>query len=429
MQEIKEKQPQVFCRHDKMEDAELLKPHPENTNRHPKAQIEILGYVIGGKEGKPGNGWRNTVVVSKRSGFITKGHARHQVALQRGWKVPVEYQDYADLMEEKRDMAADNLVAELAEQDQDALKALLQEARGLKLDPALFGMTPRQSELLLGAITEPESSISLDRIKQLDKKWKVKPGQLWKLGEHRLICGDSRDPEIVKKVMGGGIMPDLCVTDPPYGVEYDANWRNDAIQAGTPGKNGGKLIRSAPQGRAIAKVQNDHIVHWEKAFALFPGSVMYCWHAPTYGPSVDADLQVCDFDIRAQIVWNKNNIIISRGHYHWKHEGCLYGVKKGRTANWQGDRRQCTVWDIDMVKNDTGHSTQKPLECMARPIRNHTREGDAVYDPFGGSGTTLMACQTLKRICYTVEIGTDFCAVILQRFLDVTGIKPELCRG
>jgi DNA modification methylase len=417
------KEPQIFCRHDKLVDAGSLKPHPENTNQHPKAQLTVLGKVI------MGNGWRNTVVVSKRSGFITKGHARHLVALEHGWRVPVEYQEYADAMAEKRDMAADNIVAELAEQDRDMLKALLTEAASLKVDPSLFGFTAKQAELMMGETNDPnEASVaSLDRIKALDKRWKVKPGQLWRMGQHRLICGDSRNPEIVERLLRGGAMPNLLVTDPPYGVKYDASWRNDASQAGQPGKHGAsKGTKPLPKGRAVAKVQNDHIVDWRDAYALFPGNVLYVWHAPTFGPAVDADLVACEMEIRAQIVWNKNHIVISRGAYHWKHEACLYAVRKGKSANWQGDRKQCTVWDIDMVKNDTGHSTQKPLECMARPIRNHTVEGDVVADFFTGSGTTMAACQQLKREFRGIEIDTGFCAITLQRYLDLTGDKPEV---
>jgi DNA modification methylase len=246
------------------------------------------------------------------------------------------------------------------------------------------------------AVEPSDAEPQIDKAAELNKKWKVKAGDLWQIGEHRLVCGDSTASETVLRLLDGA-KPGICVTDPPYGVEYDANWRNEA-------------------DRANGKVENDDKADWTAAWQLFAGSVVYCWHAGRRASEVQASLEIAGFEIRAQIVWAKSNFAISRGHYHWKHEPCWYAFRKGETANWIGDHSQTTLWEIDKpTKSETGHSTQKPLECMARPIRNH--EGD-VYEPFAGSGTTLVACQNLNRKCYAIEISENYCAVILQRMSD-----------
>lgn len=196
------------------------------------------------------------------------------------------------------------------------------------------------------------------------------------------------------------------VTDPPYGVEYDADWRTHATR-----KVNGKLLSVG--AHAIGKVTNDDRSDWLEAFDLFSGNVIYCWHASACAVQFAQDIVSAGFVIRAQIIWAKNNMVIGRGDYHWKHEPCWYAVKKGKTSLWNGDRTQTTVWDIDKpMRSETGHSTQKPLECMARPIRNHS--GD-VYDPFVGSGTTLVAAENLNRKCYAMEISPAYVAVCLER--------------
>jgi DNA modification methylase len=206
------------------------------------------------------------------------------------------------------------------------------------------------------------------------------------------------------------------VTDPPYGVEYDADWRNRALRRdGTP-----------IAGRAVGKVSNDDIADWAPAWRLFPGDVAYVWHAGRRASEVQRSLEGVGFQIRSQIVWAKNNFAIGRGDYHWQHEPCWYAVRDGKTGHWAGDRSQTTVWDIDKpMKSDTGHSTQKPVECMARPMRNNSRPGAAVYDPFCGSGTTIIAAEQLHRRAYGIEIEPKYVAVILQRYLDATGTRPE----
>lgn len=255
-------------------------------------------------------------------------------------------------------------------------------------------------------VTTADAEPQIDRAEELNKVWRVTLGDLWQIGEHRLLCGDSTKKEDVGRVMGE-TKAALMVTDPPYGVEYDADWRNRADRA-----NG------KPYGAsAIGKVKNDDVADWTPAWLLFTGDVAYIWHADRRASEVQRSIESAGFAIRCQIVWAKQQFAISRGDYHWKHEPCWYAVRNGATGHWGGDRSQTTLWEIDKpVKSETGHSTQKPLECMSIPIRNH--DSEYIYDPFLGSGTTMVACQNLNRKCRGIEISPDYCAVILQRMHD-----------
>jgi DNA modification methylase len=224
-------------------------------------------------------------------------------------------------------------------------------------------------------------------------------GDLFEIGEHRLLCGDSTDSDAVAKLLDGK-EPYLMVTDPPYGVVYDASWRDDALSEGET-------------GRAKGKVKNDTNADWTEAWALSPSKVAYVYHADKFSGTVQKSLEDCDFDIRCQIVWVKSHFAIGRGDYHHKHEPCWYAVKKGNKGNWASDRKQTTVWEIAKPsKSETGHSTQKPVECMAKAIANH--DGD-VHDPFLGSGSTMVAAHQLNRKCYGMELDPKYCQVIIDR--------------
>jgi DNA modification methylase len=210
------------------------------------------------------------------------------------------------------------------------------------------------------------------------------------------------------------------VTDPPYGVSYDASWR---LEAG---------VNKPWQTRAEGKVENDDRADWKETWELFQGSVAYVWHGGLHAAQVAKNLEEAGFQIRSQIVWSKPSLVMGRGHYHWQHEPCWYAVRSGRTAEWGGDRKQSTIWNIANMHRTQGsvddgktfHSTQKPVECMARPIRNH--DSEFVYEPFSGSGTTIIACEQLGRKCRAIEISPAYVAVALQRWADATGKTPKL---
>jgi hypothetical protein len=160
--------------------------------------------------------------------------------------------------------------------------------------------------------------------------------------------------------------------------------------------------------RAVGKVVNDDQADWREAWALYPGDVAYIWHGGVHAGVVQTSLEVCRFTVRSQIIWAKSQLVISRGHYHAQHEPCFYAVRDGRTGHWTGDRKQTTLWQFDKPRqSETGHSTQKPVECMRRPIENNSAPGQAVYEPFSGSGTTIIAAEMTGRVAHAIEIASD----------------------
>jgi DNA modification methylase len=236
------------------------------------------------------------------------------------------------------------------------------------------------------------------------------------LGEHRLLCGDCTIAEDVARALGKA-RPHLMVTDAPYGVEYDAEWRNRQMPDTNPGKKGGSR----------GTVANDHVADWRAAWRHFPGDVAYVWHADGTAGKVIASLEESGFRVRCQIIWAKHQSVIGRGHYHFQHEACLYTVREGGTAHWAGDRKQTTLWPIAKPQtSETGHSTQKPIECMKRPIENNSRAGDAVYEPFSGSGTTIIAAQMTGRRCLAIELDPGYVDVAVQRWELIAGMPAVL---
>ena len=249
-----------------------------------------------------------------------------------------------------------------------------------------------------------------DDIPETPKNPVTRKGDIWALGRHRIICGDSCDPKTVERLLDGA-EPALMVTDPPYGVNYDSSWR---YKAGISTKDG-----------AFGKSANDDQNDWQVAYGLFPGKIAYVW-MNSLAPSVaERGLEACGFIPRSLIIWDKGHIVIGRGHYHWRHEPCWYAVKKGAQAGWTGDRKASTLWEIDNPrKSETGHSAQKPVECMQRPIHNH--KGD-VYDPFVGSGTTIIAGEQEGRIVYAIEIEPAYVDVTVKRWEAFTGRTAIRC--
>jgi DNA modification methylase len=343
-------------------------------------------------------GWRVPIVVDA-DGVIVTGHTRHKAARRLGMtEVPVHVADGLTAAQVKAYRIADNSAGSKSEWDAELLGLELGELPDF--DAAAFGLD-------LGGLgmDEPEGDADadpqVDRAEELNEKWKVKTGDLWLIGGHRLLCGDSTKAEDVGRLLDGAV-PVLMVTDPPYGVEYDPAWR---AEAGV-NKNKGKM----------GKVSNDDIADWSPAWRMFPGDVAYVWHASMMTSEVVASLEVVGFERRSMIIWNKDRFTLGRGHYHWRHEPAWYCVRKGCQGHWGGSRDQDTVWNIK-ARDDSGHGhgTQKPIECMARPMRNH--DAPEVYDPFLGSGTTMVAAQNLGRKCYGLEISPAYCAVILERMV------------
>jgi DNA modification methylase len=239
----------------------------------------------------------------------------------------------------------------------------------------------------------------------------VSERMLWLLSAHCFLCGDATVATDVERLLDGK-RPHLMVTDPPYGVEYDPNWRNEAGVSVTA---------------RTGKVSNDDRADWREAWSLFPGDAAYVWHSGVRSRTVAESLEACDFKIRAQIIWAKPRLVLGRGDYHWQHEPCFYAVRND--AHWQGARDQTTLWTIGAGAEEddaTVHGTQKPVECMRRPMINNSRRGDAIYEPFAGSGSTLIAAESIGRVCLAMEIDPRYCDVIIERFQRHTGITATL---
>jgi DNA modification methylase len=388
-----------------------LMPNPKNWRTHPKAQADALRGILAEV------GYADALLAREMpdgSLMLVDGHLRAETTPEQ--EVPVLVLDINEAEADKLLLSLDPLAA-LAETNATALDALLRE-----VDTGSEGLQQMYAEMAEAAklYQDGDKEIVEDEVPGPPVDPITKPGDLWVLGEHRLLCGDSTKAEEVERLMAGA-KADLMVTDPPYGVEYDADWRNQAKRP--DGTSYG--------ASAVGKVSNDDRADWRESWALFPGDIAYVWHAGCRSPEVAESLTVCDFVIRNLIVWAKNSMVIGRGDYHHQHEPCWYVVRKGCPGRRTDDRTQTTLWQIDKPhKSETGHSTQKPVECMARPMRNH--EAELIYDPFLGSGTTLIAAEQLGRKCYGMEISPQYCDVIVKRWETLTGKKAareEVKRG
>ena len=407
----------IHCAYTKIVEPEELIPNPRNPNKHTDTQIERLAKII------TKQGWRSPITVSKRSGFIVCGHGRLLSAKLAGCEsIPIDEQDFENEAAEYAHLMADNFIQDLAQMDKEMTKELALVVQPF-MDLEIAGIGP-DMELKLGLDAPEKSDVDanpkLDQIKELQAKWKTERGQRWALGPHVVFCGDSTSMEDVSNLLWS-VKPHLMVTDPPYGVNYDPSWRSVAT------KDGGK--------RSEGAVKNDDQADWTEAWQLFPGSIAYVWHADKHVSEVIESLKRAGFVPRNLIIWAKQHFSLSRGDYHHQYEPCWYAVRG--TGQWTGDRKQTTIWKIDNhnafgggEKEDkkTPHSTQKPIECMKRPIENNSNEGQAVYDPFLGSGSTLIAAIQSGRICYGMELDPGYVAVILERYFDATGDTPKLSK-
>lgn len=390
-------------------DIDSLTALENNPRHHSTEQIQKI------KESIERFGFTNPILAHKDRTIIA-GHGRVDAAKSAGHTtVPVIFLDM-DKPDAVLYALADNQMSELSRWNDENLAKIAKELDDLGMNLQDAGFRIDEVEKMLGDEVESEQKIEKDEIETL-----AQPGDIWELGKHRVLCGDSCSPEAVEMVLGG-VKPGLMVTDPPYGVDYSPEWRNEW-----------RKKVGISESERIVRIEGDDDWDWRDSLALFPGDVMYVWHAGLHSGRVFQNIESLGFEIRAQIIWVKSGPTFGRGHYHWRHEACYfaerqgavrkehdpcyYAVREGGDANWQGSRTESTVWETGVDLQDvTIHSTQKPLAVIVSPIKNHTVEGDAVYDPFLGSGTTLIASQQLNRVCYGIEIKPEFVDVIIARF-------------
>ena len=423
----------VFCAHDKIVPAATLKPNPRNPNQHPPGQIKLLAEII------KAQGWRAPITVSTRSGFIVRGHGRLYAAfLLEAGEVPVDYQNYADDAEEWADLVADNRIAEFAEFDQKLLAELLTEVSVSDISFMLTGYTEDEyNDLVMGmSETDVMMNISDDNVPETPKIPYTETGDIWYLGEHILVCGDSTKRETYRTLLGND-KARLVITDPPYNVNYEG-------AAGT-------ILNDKQKNASFRRFLFDAFACMREASE--PGTAAYIFHADTEGVNFRTAFVAAGFALKQCLIWVKNVFVLGRQDYHWRHEPILYGWIEGKAHYFIDDRKQDTVMeddpvDIDKMKRDELvtyikqrsytpevhssilyedkplrndlHPTMKPVRLVARLINNSPKFGDIVLDPFGGSGSTLIACEHLKRTARVIELDPRFCDVILMRYYSIT---------
>jgi DNA modification methylase len=385
---------------------ERLIPYANNPRSHSAADLDKIADAI------LKWGWTMPVLADEAGGVIS-GDARIGAAAKLGLtSIPVIVARGWSEEEKRAYRIADNQLAARASWDMEQLGNELRELQFTGFDLSAIGFGADELEILLAGLgssglTDPDS------VPEVPDQPITQLGDVWLLGPHRVGCGDSTSAADVAQVLAGA-EPHLMVADPPYGVGYDPSWR------ARRGLGTGNLAQGT--------VLNDDRADWRDAYALFPGDVAYVWHGALHGDVVAADLAACGLKLRAQLIWAKQHFSLSRGDYHWKHETCWYAVRQGKPSQWQGDRKQTTVWEIPNNnpfgnrerEQSWGHGTQKPVECMRRPIANNSRPGQAVYDPFLGSGTTLIAAEMTGRICYGLELNPAYVDVVVRRWQDFT---------
>lgn len=402
-----------------------LTPYERNTKKHDQKQIDNVAESI------KRFGFVQPIVIDKND-VVVIGHCRLLASKQLGLaQVPCLYVDSLTDEQVKALRIADNKTNE-SEWDMEMLRLELPEIDffGFDFD---FGLTEEEPELIEDEPPEPEE----------DKEPITKPGDIWELGRHRLLCGDSTDPEQVSRLMDGATA-DLVLTDPPYNVSYE-------------GKTKDKLTI-----KNDAKEDSDFYDFLCRAFKsmdahLKPGGVFYIWHADSEGLNFRKACKNTGWTVRQCLIWNKNVMVMGRQDYQWKHEPCLYGWKDGAAHYFIDDRTQTTVYEdkgIDLKKlkksemlellkdifadkvsttvinedrpsRSAEHPTMKPVKLMGRLVRNSSKPGDIVLDTFGGSGSTLMACEQLERTTYTMELDPKYCDVIVKRWENFTGATAK----
>ena len=382
-----------------------LIPYARNARTHSDEQVAQIAASLAEF------GFNNPCLVDEQ-GVLIAGHGRVLAARRLGLDtVPVIVLGHLSEAQKRAFRIADNKLALNAGWDEELLRLEMAELQALEFDLDLTGFGGEELENLLDGNGEDDGagadSADEDAAPEPPAEPVSRPGDLWVLGKHRLLCGDATVATDVERLLVGAV-PHLMVTDPPYGVSYDPAWRNEAGVSSTS---------------RTGKVANDDRADWREAWALFPGEVAYVWHAAVHARVVAESLEVCGFVIRSQIIWTKPRFVLGRGDYHWQHEPCLYAVRNGGTGHWQGARDQATVWPIASGEDDgaTVHGTQKPVACMRRPIENNSAEGDAVYEPFSGSGTTLIAAERTGRRCFALELDPRYVDVAVTRWQALTG--------
>ena len=376
-----------------------LVPYANNARTHSKEQINKLRSSL--RE----FGFINPVIIDRDFGIIA-GHGRVLAAREEGInEVPCVFVDYLSEAQKKAYILADNRMALDAGWDEELLRVEIESLQGMAFDVSLTGFGDDEIADLFGKEKDAVEDDDYDLSAALEKAAFVKKGDVWVVGKHRLYCGDATNPDDVSALMDGH-RANLIVTDPPYGVSFKSasglTIQNDSI-------------KDEEFYQFLYKAFANMVAHMEN------GGSAYVFHADTEGLNFRKAFIDAGFHLAGVCIWAKNSLVLGRSDYQWQHEPVLYGFLQNGKHRWYSDRKQTTIWNFDKPKRNANHPTSKPLDLLAYPISNSSQENAIVLDTFGGSGSTLMACEQTNRICYTMELDEKYASVILRRYVEDTG--------
>ena len=377
-----------------------LIPYVNNARTHSKEQILKLRSSL--RE----FGFINPVIIDKDFNVIA-GHGRLMAAKEEGInEVPCVFVDHLTEAQKKAYILADNRMALDAGWDEEMLAVEMAELHDLGFDLAMTGFDEKEIADLFSDGTDSEAKDDdFDLTAALEKAAFVQHGDIWTVGRHRLMCGDATSSDDVGRLMGN-VKANLILTDPPYGVSFKSSSgltiQNDSM------KNEEFYTFLFSAFKCMAE-------HLEK------GGAAYVFHADTEGLNFRRAFVDAGFHLAGCCIWVKDSLVLGRSDYQWQHEPVLYGFMQNGKHKWYSDRKQTTIWNFDKPKRNANHPTSKPLDLLGYPIGNSTQENGVVIDTFGGSGSTLMACEQMNRICYMMELDEKYASVILRRYVEDTG--------
>ena len=374
-----------------------LVPYVNNARTHSPEQINKLRSSL--RE----FGFINPVIIDRDYGVIA-GHGRILAAKEEGIsEVPCVFADHLTEAQKKAYILADNRMAMDAGWDEELLRVEIESLQAADFDLSFTGFDEKELAKLFDDGNEGKED-EFDVSSELEKPVFSKAGDVWLLGRHRLVCGDSTDPNTYDVLMDGK-KANLVVTDPPYNVNYEGS---------------------------AGKIKNDNMASekfYEFLLAAFSNMAsfmaddasIYVFHADTEGMNFRRAFHDAGFYLSGCCIWKKPRLVLGRSPYQWQHEPCLFGWKKNGKHRWYSDRKQTTIWEFDNPKKNGDHPTMKPIPLLCYPINNSSMSNTIVLDPFGGSGSTLIACQQTDRICHTIELDEKFCDVIVRRYIEQVG--------
>ena len=381
---------------------EKLVPYVNNARTHSAEQIMKLRSSL--RE----FGFINPIIIDKDYNIIA-GHGRLMAAKDEGIReVPCVFVDYLTEAQKKAYILADNRMALDAGWDKELLKVEIEALQAEDFDLGLTGFDEKELASFFDADNDVhEDDFDVDA--ELEKPPVTKTGDVWLLGRHRLVCGDSTKEKTYTTLMKGE-QANLVVTDPPYNVNYQGT--------------AGKIKNDNLQNDQFYTFLLSAFTCMEKAMAK--DASIYVFHADTEGLNFRKAFDAARFYLSGTCIWKKQSLVLGRSPYQWQHEPCLYGWKKNGKHQWYSDRKQTTIWEFDKPQKNGDHPTMKPVPLIAYPIKNSSMTNCIVLDPFGGSGSTLIACEQTGRICRTIELDEKYCDVIVKRYIEQVGTTENV---